>query len=67
MNNEGDKKLIESTPTLGRAAEAGNLIILQWEFIIVGNLFVNTDWLFAINHNFFLALDSYHFCVTVRL
>ena len=51
-----------------RLTETGDLIVLfDGELIVIRNLFVNTNRLFGVNDNFFVALNCNHFRVTIRL
>lgn len=62
MNNS-----VEGTPALWSSAKARNLVILQWELIVVSNFFVNSYRLFTVDYNLLLAFNRDHFCVTIRL
>lgn len=62
MNNS-----VEGTPALRSSAKARDFIILQWEFIIISNFFINSYRLFTVDYDLLLAFDRDYFCVTIRL
>lgn len=59
--------LVECPPAVLRPTQAGDLVVLQRELVVVGNLFVGCDRLLRVDHNLFLGLDGYYLGVTVRL
>lgn len=58
---------VEGTPALRSSAKARDFVVLQWEFIIISNFFVNSYWLFAVDYDLLLAFNCDYFCVTIRL
>lgn len=58
---------VEGTPALWSSAKARDLIIFQWELIVIGNFFINSYWLFTVDYNLLLAFDRDYFCVAIWL
>lgn len=59
--------LVECPPAVLCSTQAGDLVLLQREFVVVGNLFIGCDRLLRVDHNLFLGLDGYYLGVTVGL
>jgi hypothetical protein len=48
---------VQSTTALARATQANDFVLFNRELVIIRDFFPNTDRLFGIDHNFFLAFD----------
>ena len=59
--------LIKCSATLSRATEAGNFVLFDREFVIVRYFLADSDGLFGVDDNFFLALDSDDTSITIGL
>lgn len=49
------------------STQTGDLVLLQREFVVVCDLFVDGDGLFRVDHNLFLGLDGDNLGVAVWL
>lgn len=58
---------VKGTPALRSSTKARDLIILQWEFVVVSDFLVNSYRLFAVDYNLLLAFNRDYFCVTIWL
>jgi hypothetical protein len=58
---------IQSTTALARATQANDFVFFNWELVIVRDLFSDTNRLFGIDHNFFLAFDRDDSGIAIRL
>lgn len=51
---EDDGVLVESPATVLGPTQAGDLVLLQGELVVVGDLLVDADRLLRVNHNLLL-------------
>lgn len=49
------------------STQARNLVLLQREFVVVGDFFIDGDGLLGVDHDLLLGLDGDHLGVTVWL
>ena len=61
------KKLIKVLSAVLRAAQAQDLLVLDGEFVVVGDLLAHGDLLLRVDDDFRLAVHRYDFGVTVGL
>ena len=59
--------LVEGPTAVLSSTQAGDLVVLQGEFVVVSNLFVDANGLLRVDHNLLLGLDGDHLRVAVRL
>ena len=59
-------RLIKITAALLVETETSDLIVFEWELVVIGDLSVFGNWNLGINDNFFATVrTSYDFCNTV--
>lgn len=59
--------LVESSPAALSTAKTRDLLILQGEFVVVGDFLIHPDRLLRVDDDLFLGLDRDNFCVAVGL
>lgn len=59
--------LVEESTTVGSVAEAGDLLVLLGELVVVADLLAAVDGPLRVDHDALRALRHDHFCVAVRL
>lgn len=59
--------LVQGSSAVLCPTQTRDLVLLQREFVVVGDLFVDGDGLLGVDHDLLLGLDGDHFGVTVRL
>lgn len=59
--------LIQRSPAALRPAQTRDLLVLQRELVVVGDLLVDADRLLRIYYNLLLALDRDHLGIAVGL
>ena len=60
-------RLVEIAPTLHRPTQAGDLVLLVRELVVVRDLLVHADRLFGVDHDLLLTLQGHDLGVTVGL
>ena len=58
---------IEVAAAGARATEAGDLVVLEWELVVVGDLLAGSDLALRVDHNFLRTLHLNHLRVAVWL
>lgn len=59
--------LVERSAAVLRSTQAGDFVLLQGEFVVVGDLLVNGDRLLGVDHDLLLRLYGDDFSVAVWL
>lgn len=59
--------LVECPSAVLCSTQTGDLVLLQGEFVVVGDLFVDGDGLLRVDHDLLLGLDGDHLGVAVWL
>lgn len=59
--------LVQRPSAVLRSTQARNLVVLQREFVVVGDFFIDGDGLLGVDHDLLLGLDGDHLGVTVWL
>lgn len=59
--------LVECPAAVLCPTQAGDLVLLQGEFVVVGDLFINSNGLLRVDHNLLLGLYSDNFSIAVWL
>ena len=58
---------IECSPAVGGTAETGNLLLFEWELVVVRDLLVDLDLVLTIDYDLLGALHCNHLGIAVRL
>lgn len=59
--------LIQRSPTVLGPTQTGDLLILNGELVVVGDLLIDVDGLSGVDHDFLLRLHGDDLRITVRL
>lgn len=60
-------QLVERSTTTMRTTQTWYFVFFKWEFIIVGNFFIYTNWLLTINYYFLLPFNLNNLGIAIRL
>lgn len=63
----GTSRSVQGTATAIGATQTRNLCVLRRKLVIVGDLFIDADWLPGVYHYLLLRLHSDDLCIAVRL
>lgn len=63
----GCKVLVQRSPAVLGSTQARDLVLLQRELVVVGDLFIDGDGLLRVDHDLLLGLYRDHLGVTVWL
>lgn len=64
---EENRGLVQCSTAVLCATQARNLVLLQWEFVVVGDFFIDGDGLLRVDHDLLLGLDGDNLGITVWL
>ena len=67
MINNNPKISVEIFSATFCCTKTTNFFIFDGKFVIVGDFFSISDWLFGVNYNFLFSIDSNNLCITIRL
>lgn len=59
--------LIQRSPAVLRPTQTGDLLVLDGEFVVVGDLLVDVNGLPGVDHNLLLRFHSDDLCVTIGI
>ena len=67
MINNNPKISVEIFSATFCCTKTTNFFIFNGKFVIVGDFFSISDWLFGVNYNFLFSINSNNLCITIWL